>query len=88
MSEVIEYYPSCGDNSCIFGNHNMVGTNGGCRCFKELEYPNTDKPREELIADIRIELRKLRFKINCLRRDRDRLQKAIDDISTRSNSQN
>jgi hypothetical protein len=40
MEEVI----GCGDNSCIFGiikQRGGMGTNGGCRCFKNLEL-NTD----------------------------------------------
>ena len=32
--------PGCGDNSCVFSvirNNGGMRTNGGCRCFKNLE---------------------------------------------------
>lgn len=32
----------CGDNSCMFGSPGGMGTNGGCRCLKDLKYgPNS-----------------------------------------------
>lgn len=36
----MNFQPGCGDNSCIFGaikTRGGMSTNGGCRCFKNLE---------------------------------------------------
>lgn len=50
----MDFQPGCGDNSCIFGvikTRGGMGTNGGCRCFKNLEhYTDSEKRwnREEV----------------------------------------
>ena len=29
--------PGCGDHSCVFGPPKGMGTNGGCRCFLDVQ---------------------------------------------------
>lgn len=31
------YVIGCGDNSCMFGSPGGMGTNGGCRCYPDLD---------------------------------------------------
>ena len=41
MATASDFQPGCGDNSCVFSvikTRGGVGTNGGCRCFKNLEH--------------------------------------------------
>lgn len=56
----MKYY-GCSDNSCVFGNPNKQGTNGGCRCI-----PYT-KPTAEERTRLRngiLELRKEIARLN------------------------
>lgn len=54
----------CGDNSCIFSGIRKKGgqhTNGGCRCFKELErwLPDENRWNREEVNKIRQDVQRL-----------------------------
>ena len=64
---MIEEYPDCGDNSCMFGALEKRGgmrTNGGCRCF---EHPRT---RREMMH-LRMSVTRLLSQLAAVAKERD-----------------
>ena len=79
----MDFQPGCGDNSCIFGIIRVkggMGTNGGCRCFKNLEV-NTEivGTYGNVRYDNREELRHLQRSVQKLVTELRLTQKELDD---------
>lgn len=56
----------CGDNSCMFGSHGGMSTNGGCYCFRNTLTHNR--------------IRKIQMGIMALRKTIQETQNKADDI--------
>lgn len=56
----------CGDNSCVFGRP-LVGTNGGCRCFKDIEDRTTQRRVRQAAVRQRQEIITLEATITTLK---------------------
>lgn len=65
-----KFQPGCGDNSCVFGviARKGMGTNGGCRCFKNLEHYIESEQRwnREEIRHVELSTRMLAQKVHEL----------------------
>ena len=76
----------CGDNSCIFSslrNNGGMRTNGGCRCFKNLEL-NTlivaaDMSETTVPYDNREQVAHLRYSVMTLLAEYRKLKKDYDN---------
>lgn len=79
-----DFRPGCGDNSCIFSiirASGGMGTNGGCRCFKNLELHTEIVGTDgNVMYDNREQLQHLRQSVQKLVSELRLTQKELDDV--------
>ena len=65
----------CSDHNCIYGHKGGMGTNGGCRCEKELHRLGTQGIKAAR------QIRLLRTQLEKVQAENERLRQALEQIT-------